>query len=50
VAADGAPRTPGGATHVTSALGSEDVWGCPPTGPAIEVVKPHLGPHPDHLM
>jgi len=29
VAADGAPRSPGGASHVTSAFGAEDEWGYP---------------------
>jgi len=35
VAADGAPRSPGGASHVTGAFGAEDEWGCQRTGPAL---------------
>ena len=39
VAADGAPRSPGGASHVTGVFGAEDEWGCPRTGPAFGALQ-----------
>jgi hypothetical protein len=38
VAADGAPRSPGGASHVTGVFGAEDEWGCSRTGPAFRAL------------